>query len=449
MSPSQERGPLVVRLLYRKSGGDIAEYKGTMLSRKPDDDGMRLVNLRVEGESFVKSFLMERMLRLELLEHNRIIEGGQAIRDELLRRLEVGRRRRKADPLPKSRSSSASTASSAAVTHPHEPQQLCELLPECARGFAVFDLETTALSVHSARIVEIAITLIDPHGRIERHWDSLVNPEEAIPNSHIHGISDAMVSPAPSFSALAPTIGALLNGRVLVAHNLRSFDRPILENCFASCGAGEFDPGDGIDTMPSPRLNLKKLCEANGISLSNSDAHTAGGDVCALADVLLRLPPHLKPAAQAARFTPAAHADRGAEAWPRQQGLDRAVAATPAEPAKPAKGTTTTGTASTGWTSIALMLSSGDSFMATGPQSRSKNTVIKRGEAHGMAIGLHYHKASAIPKTKPPRFLLSTSLGLNSRKMQEAMSRGLPVVLAGDLMRCKAVGSVPAHQWHA
>ena len=87
--------------------------------------------------------------------------------------------------------------------------------------------------------------------------------------------------------------------------------------------------------------------------------------------------------------------------------------------------------------------------MATGPQSSSKNTVIKRGEAHGIAIGLHYRKTNAIPKTKPPRFLLSTSLGLNSRKMQEARSLGLPVVLAGDLMRCRTIGSVPAHQWHA
>ena len=75
--------------------------------------------------------------------------------------------------------------------------------------------------------------------------------------------------------------------------------------------------------------------------------------------------------------------------------------------------------------------------MATGPRSRSQNTVIKRGEAHGIAIGLQYRKTNAIPKTKPPRFLLSTSLGLNNRKMQEAMSLGLPVVLVGDLMRCR------------
>ena len=87
--------------------------------------------------------------------------------------------------------------------------------------------------------------------------------------------------------------------------------------------------------------------------------------------------------------------------------------------------------------------------MATGPRSRSKNTVIKRGEAHGIAIGLHYRKTNAIPKTKPPRFLLSTSLGLNNRKMQEAMSWGVPVVLVGDLMRYRTIGSVPAHQWNA
>ena len=27
--------------------------------------------------------------------------------------------------------------------------------------------------------------------------------------------------------------------------------------------------------------------------------------------------------------------------------------------------------------------------------------------------------------------------------------RGLPVVLAGDLLRCQTIGSVSAHQWHA
>ena len=343
----------------------------------------------------------------------------------------------------------APKADASRAVAPPMPTQLRDLLPEGSLGFAVVDLETTQVGVKQARVVEIAITLIDPEGRIEKSWDSLVNPDVVIPNSFIHGISDAMVAPAPSFSALAPTIGALLHGRVLVAHNLRSFDRPILENCFGRCGAGEFNPGDGIDTMPTPRLKLQKLCEAYGVSLSSSDAHTAGGDGRALTAVLLQVPSHLKPAAQAARFTPVIQGVRGAEAWPRQRSLDQAVHAAPAKPATPSKSATSTGTASQGWTSIALTLNSGDSFMATGPRSRSKNTVIKRGEAHGIAIGLHYRKTNAIPKTKPPRFLLSTSLGLNNRKMQEAMSWGVPVVLVGDLMRCRTIGSVPAHQWHA
>ena len=45
--------------------------------------------------------------------------------------------------------------------------------------------------------------------------------------------------------------------------------------------------------------------------------------------------------------------------------------------------------------------------------------------------------------------LLSTSLGLSNRPMPEAMSWGVPVVLVGDLLRCRTIGPVPAHQWHA
>ena len=104
------------------------------------------------------------------------------------------------------------------------PTKLRDLLPQGSLGFAVLDLETTHLGVKQARLVEIAITLIDPQGRIEKRWDSLVNPEEVIANSFIHGISNAMVEPAPSFYALAPTIGALLHGRVLSA-SMRRFRR--------------------------------------------------------------------------------------------------------------------------------------------------------------------------------------------------------------------------------
>lgn len=45
--------------------------------------------------------------------------------------------------------------------------------------------------------------------------------------------------------------------------------------------------------------------------------------------------------------------------------------------------------------------------------------------------------------------LLSTSLGLSNRTMPEGMSWGVLVMLLGDLLRCRTIGPVPAHQWHA
>lgn len=442
--PAPERGPLVVRLHYRRSGGDIGEYKGTMLSRRPDDAGMRLVNLRLDGERFVKPFLMERMLRLELVEHNRIIEGAESIQNELLRRLEIGRRRRKADPRPKTTSSSASTASSAtassAAVAPAPEQQLSELLPEGARGFAVFDLETTALSIHSARIVEIALVLVDPDGSVTDEWVSLINPEESIGNSSIHGISDAMVRSAPVFAALAQTIANHLHGRVPVAHNLNSYDLPILKRHFAEVPGLTIELGDGIDTMPHPRRKLSTLCRQHGIELKDDDAHTALGDTRALAALLCSKPGHLRPASVAAS-TAGAFPPLGDSAALTRSDSNRAQDQQP----QPAQPKTRTGE----WVIHSLDLKPGLEFMATGPKSKGVDTEIRRGEAHGEQLGLHYKKRNNIPKRTPPAFLLSTSLRLATCKMREAREQGLAVVTVADLMRCACGDSVRAHRWCA
>ena len=85
--------------------------------------------------------------------------------------------------------------------------------------------------------------------------------------------------------------------------------------------------------------------------------------------------------------------------------------------------------------------------MATGPTSTGKNTVIRRAEAHGESLGLTDQRSNTIPKHRVPAFLLSTSLSLTSTKMRSAMERGIPVVLASDLMQCRRGDSVPAHRW--
>lgn len=56
----------------------------------------------------------------------------------------------------------------------------------------VFDIETTGLSRDHERIIEIA--LLDLQGGKNSMFQTLVNPDRYVPNTHIHGISTHMVS---------------------------------------------------------------------------------------------------------------------------------------------------------------------------------------------------------------------------------------------------------------
>lgn len=85
----------------------------------------------------------------------------------------------------------------------------------------VLDTETTGLH-DGARIVEIAVLGVD--GTV--FLDSLVNPRVPIPAeaTRIHGITDAIVAPAPTFSDLLAPLSAALHGRKAVIYN-RDFDK--------------------------------------------------------------------------------------------------------------------------------------------------------------------------------------------------------------------------------
>lgn len=182
---------------------------------------------------------------------------------------------------------------------PHrQPHDLAQLLPAGARGFAVLDLETTGLDP-ACRVVEIAVVRLDRHGAPRDAWQSLVNPGIPIPNAAVHGIDNARVAEAPSFARIAASLARLLTGQVLVAHNLIGFDRPILARHFAAVPGLAIDLGDGIDTMPQPRLNLARLCARQQVELDPTAAHTALGDARALAAALRSGLDHLRPARSA------------------------------------------------------------------------------------------------------------------------------------------------------
>ena len=92
-----------------------------------------------------------------------------------------------------------------------------------------FDLETTGVSTVRDRIVQLALIGSDTDGE-EISYDQLVNPRRPIPydSQRIHGISDADVRGQPDFADVADRVAELIEGCVLIGHNVRQFDLPIL-----------------------------------------------------------------------------------------------------------------------------------------------------------------------------------------------------------------------------
>ncbi|OCI30534.1 DNA polymerase III PolC-type [Oerskovia enterophila] len=156
----------------------------------------------------------------------------------------------------------------------------------------MIDLETTGFSPRQHdRIAEVAVVLTDTAGRVQDEWCTLVNPERDLGPQHVHGISAADVSLAPTFAVVAPHLARLLEGRVIVAHNA-SFDTRFLRAEFGRVGLPVgIDPLACLCTMrlagtflPSAPRGLAICCELAGVV--HDGAHSALGDARATAGLL-------------------------------------------------------------------------------------------------------------------------------------------------------------------
>ena len=149
------------------------------------------------------------------------------------------------------------------------------------------DLETTGISTNNDRIVQIALIGSSEDGS-EISYENLVNPRRSIPMqaSNVHGIYDNDVRGLSDFSTFADEIYEQVEGAVIIGHNARQFDLPLLNNEFRRLGKLPPNPKVVLDTLevvrrvklPRPH-NLGALCRKHGISLEN--AHTAAADAAA------------------------------------------------------------------------------------------------------------------------------------------------------------------------
>ena len=149
--------------------------------------------------------------------------------------------------------------------------------------FAVIDTETTGFG-KTDRLVEIAVVLVEGK-EIVQEWETLINPERDISNSNIHGITSELVSLAPTFAEINSELSRLINGAILVAHNI-SFDQRMLEQEFSRVKKDN-DFGVGFCTLQATKLKLESACKDYGIT--NVSAHRALTDARATALIFIKV----------------------------------------------------------------------------------------------------------------------------------------------------------------
>lgn len=160
-------------------------------------------------------------------------------------------------------------------------------------GFAVVDLDTTGFNPErDDRIVEIAIVVTDPWFQQTDVFESLVDPGRDVGPTGIHGITDALVLAAPEFAALAPRVAAMLDGQVLVGHNLDFIERFLA--CELTSAGVEHDLGGGVCTLALAReqgwpLKLSGLVAHFGIDHGDA-GHSSMTDALACLEVVRAAP---------------------------------------------------------------------------------------------------------------------------------------------------------------
>ena len=158
-------------------------------------------------------------------------------------------------------------------------------VPGFPNTYVVFDLETTGINAEECQIAEIgAIKVRD--GKVIDEFSQLVHidfpmPEDAL---NVNNITDEMLVDAPhataAVKAFADFIGA---DPVLVGHNIKAFDLPILERVAAACHV-PFSYSEVIDTLYLARKAWPELEHKNMetlrdfLNIENADAHRALAD---------------------------------------------------------------------------------------------------------------------------------------------------------------------------
>ena len=147
-----------------------------------------------------------------------------------------------------------------------------------------FDLETTGFNPREDRVVQFALVGSDSDGS-HLNLNSLVDPGCGIPSgsSKVHGIFYDDVRGEGSFEEHIDSMSALMDGAVIVGHNILAFDWRFVEMECIRIGREAPVPLAIVDTLLLARSfdvpgrhTLGLLCKRFGIGLERS--HSADAD---------------------------------------------------------------------------------------------------------------------------------------------------------------------------
>ena len=181
-----------------------------------------------------------------------------------------------------------------------QPLSGLELLaaPLAGAEFLVIDTETNGLAGESCEMTEVGAVLVGG-GELHDRYSSLCRCSAPLRRGvqRLTGITQPMVTSAPSLEDVLPEVATRLRGRVMVAHNA-PFDRRVLRQAFARVGLEWPDP-PVICTAAMARVllplqnrrGLGVLADALGIDVDV--AHRALADAETCARVLCALFPRL------------------------------------------------------------------------------------------------------------------------------------------------------------
>ncbi len=164
--------------------------------------------------------------------------------------------------------------------------------------FVALDVETTGLEFKNDRIIEIGAVKFR-QGKAVEDFSSFINPGIPVPEAitDLTGISDADLTGAPAFSAIAEQLLTFIGTLPLCGHQIE-FDSSFLKEEFKrlekpAIGNQLFDTAllSRILLDPRGRFSLKHVCGELGITLDN--AHRALHDARAAGEAAVRLIPKI------------------------------------------------------------------------------------------------------------------------------------------------------------